>query len=115
MNKPKIRDMERTAVSNRAEVFVSCGRWHLDIAGITLCMETDICRDSNRPTRFWTKESLQWAADSINARNALPALIEIAKAARADKPFCVLDEPCGDCPPCRRAVALEAFDWGDDE
>jgi hypothetical protein len=66
-----------------ADVFSSCGRRYLDVNGIAVAMEGDICRDPDvvgpmepwevveKPAP-WTKNRLERAAELINKNKDLP-------------------------------------------
>lgn len=49
-----------------ATVILSCGRYCLRVGGVTVAMESDLCRDDLITARFWDKTSLDEAADRIN-------------------------------------------------
>jgi hypothetical protein len=49
-----------------ARVFAACGRYHLEVAGVVVATQGDICRDECRTERCWTHYMLEAVADRIN-------------------------------------------------
>lgn len=64
-----------------AQVYLAMGRFHLNVCGIVVATQGDLCRDPDVPAlgddygrksfkehieRCWTKERLEWVKDKIN-------------------------------------------------
>lgn len=70
---PACLTQERDRLRDRviAHVALLCGRYVLRVGGVSVAMETDLCRDDLIADRLWAKGSLEEAAARINAALAV--------------------------------------------
>jgi hypothetical protein len=50
------------------DVRCATGRLYLNVLGVTVAVEADLCRDSHLPQRTWDNDSLERAATQIRER-----------------------------------------------